>query len=265
MTSKTTSARLPLLRAAGSRAVIALFIAIILCLLCQSARAASQTACPVTGKSIDRTIFMDYQGKRIYFSGEESRQMFARDSQHYMELLAQQEVALEQAPSSGLSEKLKMQFYEESQIGRQYAAFAERADRDGYPNVAKLYRAVAEAENIHARRLIDLMKMAKATGENLTFSKEFESFVANDLLPKYEDLAKEEKNPGAASLFQIFEQACTVHAKVFNEALKSVQAGKDLEKLPIYVCPVCGNTVIGRVPENCSICGASSSMFVLIK
>gem|GEM_PF-1720927 len=257
---------------AGRTMITTLIIAAALLLTCLCATAAPQSSCPISGKSVDKTHYVDYQGKRIYFGDALSREVFISNPQPYFALLSKHGISLDDAPplSGGESEaalqgRLYMQFNEESQISRRYEEFAARAQEDGYPQVAKLYRASAEAEKIHAKLLANILGLVNSTEKNLKYSTDFELFVNKAILPDSRALAEKDSDPAATVVFTKFQGACAVHARLFGEALKSVQTGKDIASLPIHVCPDCGNIIIGDAPDKCPICRADRSRFIAVK
>lgn len=149
----------------------------------------------------------------------------------------------------------------ESQANRKYSVFAEKADADGYPNVAKLYRAASQAEAVHAKRLLFVLGQVGSTEENLKKSVEGENYEFTTMYPEFVQQAKEERKNEAALVFTHAMKAEEVHANLYLQALESVRTGKDLEADGIYLCPVCGNIEIGSAPEKCPICGVPQRMF----
>ncbi|MDN7024747.1 rubrerythrin family protein [Methanoculleus sp. FWC-SCC1] len=153
----------------------------------------------------------------------------------------------------------------ESQANRKYSVFAEKADADGYPNVAKLYRAASQAEAVHAKRLLFILGQVGSTEENLKKSVEGENYEFTTMYPEFVQQAKEERKNEAAIVFTHAMKAEEVHANLYLQALESVRTGKDLEAEGIYLCPVCGNIEIGSAPEKCPICGVPQRMFRAIE
>ncbi|RXE56903.1 rubrerythrin [Methanoculleus taiwanensis] len=153
----------------------------------------------------------------------------------------------------------------ESQANRKYSAFAEKADAEGYPNIAKLYRAASEAEAIHAKRLLFILNQVGKTEENLKKSIEGENYEFTTMYPEFVAEAKEERKNEAALVFTHAMRAEEVHANLYLQALESVRSGGDLEVDAVYLCPVCGNIEFGSAPEKCPICGVPQRMFREIK
>ena len=163
------------------------------------------------------------------------------------------------------SDNLQDAFAGESQANRKYLAFAKKADQDGFPQVAKLFRAAAEAETIHAHAHLRAMGGIKGTAENLQAAIEGEGHEFQSMYPEFLAAAQEE---GAKSAEITFKNALAVeeiHHGLYFEALEAVNAGNDLGDAPIYVCPVCGNTVVGRVPDKCAVCGVPREKFFEIQ
>ena len=152
-------------------------------------------------------------------------------------------------------------FAGESQANRKYLAFAKKADQDGFPQVAKLFRAAAEAETIHAHAHLRVMKGVGATTENLQAAVEGEGFEFQEMYPKFLAEAEAEGNKPATFSFKHALAVEEIHHGLYAEALSTVQAGKDLPEAKIYVCPICGNTVNGQAPDKCPICNCPKDKF----
>ncbi|MHA1726777.1 MAG: rubrerythrin family protein [Promethearchaeota archaeon] len=162
-------------------------------------------------------------------------------------------------------ENLKAAFAGESQANRKYLAFAEQAEKEGFPQVAKLFRAAATAETIHAHNHLRALKGIKDTRENLKEAIRGEHYEFNEMYPKFLEDAKKESNKEAERTFYFANEVEKIHYGLYENALKAVEAGKDLEKKEVRVCPVCGYTVEGAVPDKCPVCGTSDSKFQLIQ
>jgi len=156
---------------------------------------------------------------------------------------------------------LKEAFAGESQANRKYLAFAEKAEKEGYPQVAKLFRAAAEAETVHAHAHLRVMGGIKSTEENLKTAIEGEGFEFQDMYPKFVEQADSENNAAASMSFKNAMAVEEIHHTLYKEGLNAVQSGTDLAETEIYVCPVCGNTVKGEPPEKCPICGCPRNKF----
>ncbi|MHC5076408.1 MAG: rubrerythrin family protein [Planctomycetota bacterium] len=159
------------------------------------------------------------------------------------------------------SENLKEAFAGESQANRKYLAFAKKAQEDGYPQVAKLFRAAAEAETVHAHAHFRVLGGVKDTTENLEAAIEGEGFEFQHMYPNFLSEAETEGDKPAAYSFKNALAVEEIHHGLYTQALESVKEGSDLPENKIHVCLVCGNTVYGDPPDKCPICGAASEQF----
>ncbi|NEX14211.1 MAG: rubrerythrin [Prosthecochloris sp.] len=158
-------------------------------------------------------------------------------------------------------DNLQDAFAGESQANRKYLAFARKAEEDGLPQVAKLFRAAAEAETIHAHAHLRVMGGIKSTSENLEEAIAGEGFEFNEMYPKYLAEAQQEGNKPAEFSFKNALAVEEIHHGLYSKALDAVKAGSDMSAAKIYVCPVCGNTVENTVPDTCPICNVPGSKF----
>lgn len=163
------------------------------------------------------------------------------------------------------SENLKAAFAGESQANRKYLAFAVKAEAQGYAQVAKLFRAAAEAETIHAHAHLRVMGGVKDTADNLQAAIDGEGYEFRQMYPEFLKVAEKEGNKAAAMSFKGALEVEKIHHGLYSEALQSVKAGKDLPKQAIFVCSVCGNTVYGEAPDKCPICNVPKSKFFEVK
>jgi len=159
------------------------------------------------------------------------------------------------------TENLKAAFAGESQANRKYLAFAKKAEGDGYPQIAKLFRAAAEAETVHAHAHLRVMGGVKTTAENLQAAIDGEGFEFKEMYPGYVAEAEKEGNKAAVNTFKFALEVEKVHHGLYTEALKALQAGQDLPAAPMFVCSVCGYTVAGEAPDKCPVCGARKDRF----
>jgi len=162
-------------------------------------------------------------------------------------------------------ENLKNAFAGESQANRKYQSFSEKADEEGFPNVARLYRAASRAEAIHARRELSVMGGVKSTAENLEGSIAGETEEFTEMYPGFIEEAKKEGNTEAGVIFTHAMKAEQVHAGLYTKALEALQDGKDFEGAEVFLCPVCGNIEIGKAPERCPICGMPGAKFLKVE
>ncbi len=158
-------------------------------------------------------------------------------------------------------ENLKAAFAGESQANRRYLAFAQKAEEEGFTQAAKLFKAAAEAETIHALNHLRITDEIKSTTDNLSTAVSGETFEFKKMYPEYISAAKQEGNKQAAWSFDVASKVEQVHAKLFLKAIDAVKNKKELEKVDYCVCGVCGNTVEGTPPDKCPICGSPKSEF----
>ena len=158
-------------------------------------------------------------------------------------------------------DNLKNAFAGESQANRKYLAFAKKADDEGHKQVARLFRAAAEAETVHAHAHLRVMGGVKGTKENIQEAIGGETFEFTKMYPQMIEEAKKEGNKQAQQSFEFANKVEKIHADLYQKALNNL--GKN-ESVDYYVCQVCGNTVENAAPDKCPICGASKSMFVKI-
>lgn len=162
-------------------------------------------------------------------------------------------------------DNLKEAFAGESQANRKYLAFAKKAEQDGFKQVAKLFRAAAGAETIHAHAHLRVMGGIKTTAENVQAAVEGEGYEYQTMYPKFLADAKAENNAAAVKSFEFALAAEKVHHDLYVKALEAVKGGKDTAELTVYLCPVCGNIEIGTPPEKCPICGLPKDKFSPVK
>ena len=158
-------------------------------------------------------------------------------------------------------ENLKEAFAGESQANRRYLAFAKKAEDEGYHQVARLFRAAAEAETVHAHNHLRVLKGIRSTKDNVLEAINGETHEFKSMYPEMMDAAKTEKNTEAYQSFHFANSFEKIHAALYQKALDNL--GKN-EELDYYVCPVCGNTVEKTVPDKCPICGAPGKQFIKI-
>jgi rubrerythrin len=164
---------------------------------------------------------------------------------------------------SNTTENLKEAFSGESQAHQKYRAFAKRAETDGFPNVAKLFRTAAEAERIHAEAHFRSMDGVGSTKDNLQSAIDGETYEFTTMYPPMLEEAQKE-NHRARIMFGFAMKAEAVHAELYKLALQAVAEGKDLTELNFYLCPVCGHIEFGQPPATCPICGAKAERFSLV-
>jgi rubrerythrin len=156
---------------------------------------------------------------------------------------------------------LKQAFAGESQAFRKYSIYAKKADQEGMPNIAKLFRTAAEAERIHAEGHFKAMGAIKSTADNLQDAIDGETYEHTEMYPPMLEKAEADGHK-AKLMFGYAMKAEAGHAEVYKAALEAAQRGEDLKESQIYLCPVCGHIEFGSPPDECPICGAKAKVFV---
>ena len=156
---------------------------------------------------------------------------------------------------------LSAAFAGESQAHMKYLAFADIAEREGFPNVARLFRAASFAEQMHATAHLRALSGTGATVANLEAAIGGETFEVNEMYPAYLAVAKAQEEKGAIQSMERAFEAEKVHAQLYTRAKESAAAKKDLDLSAVFVCEVCGWTVEGAAPDKCPICGAPGKRF----
>ena len=149
----------------------------------------------------------------------------------------------------------------ESQASQKYLAFADVADAESYPHVARLFRAVAYAESTHARNHLSVLGGIGTTTENVKAAWSGETFEIDEMYPAYDAVAKLQENKSAQTSIRYALKAEMDHQGIYDGTLKGVEGKKDLAAEPVRVCPICGHTVIGDAPDECPQCGTAGSYF----
>lgn len=157
-------------------------------------------------------------------------------------------------------ENLAVAFAGESQANRKYLAFARAAEKEGYPQIARLFRAAADAETIHAHGHLANMGGVGTTLENLKAAVAGETYEYQEMYPPMVEQARAEGHK-ARHMLNYANEAEKVHARLFAQALEALSSGKDLAQMDVYLCPVCGDVEFGVPPEKCPICGAPGSKY----
>ena len=153
---------------------------------------------------------------------------------------------------------LRDAFAGESQANRKYLAFAAKADKEGYPQVAKLFRAAGAAETVHAHAHLRALGEIGNTADNLKVAVDGETHEFKQMYPEMIQDAKEEGNKKAERSFVYANEVEQVHAKLYQNALDNLDS---LEAADYYVCSVCGMTVEDEAPDRCPVCSAKASAF----
>jgi len=161
-------------------------------------------------------------------------------------------------------QNLMAAFAGESQANRKYLAFAKRAQADGFTQIARLFRAVAAAETVHALAHFRVAGHVKDTVENLKAAMQGEQHEFSSMYPGFIAAAIAEGKKGAQGSFEKANAVEEVHYGLYGQALEAAQAGKDLPAAEVHVCEICGHTVIGDLPDTCPICGARREKYAKV-
>ena len=158
-------------------------------------------------------------------------------------------------------ENLKAAFAGESQANRKYLAFGKKAAEEGFPQIAKLFRAIAAAETVHAHNHLRAMDGVKSTPENLQAAIGGESYEVVSMYPPMLAEAEEKGDKRAARSFRFALEVEKVHEGLYRKTAEYLSKGKDAPQIEYYVCPVCGFTHEGPMTDKCPICGAPAEKF----
>ncbi|MBF0144572.1 MAG: rubrerythrin family protein [Magnetococcales bacterium] len=158
-------------------------------------------------------------------------------------------------------DNLKAAFAGESQANRKYLAFAKKAEQEGYPVIAHLFRAVAEAETVHAHAHLRNLGGIGDTLTNLREAKAGEDYEISQMYPDMVATAEAEGETRAAQGMRHALAVEKVHSVLYGQAIAALEAGKDLDHDLLHVCEICGHTVFGEPEGKCPICGAKQSSY----
>ncbi|MEA3239019.1 MAG: rubrerythrin family protein [Candidatus Bipolaricaulota bacterium] len=159
-------------------------------------------------------------------------------------------------------ENLKAAFAGESQAHMRYLAFADAAEKEGKANTARLFRAIAYAEQVHATNHFRELGGISDSAANLQEAINGETFEVEEMYPAYDAVAKLQGENGATRSIYYAIEAEKIHAEMYKEAKAKADAEQDVEIGKVYICPVCGYTVEGDAPDKCPVCGAPREKFV---
>ena len=158
-------------------------------------------------------------------------------------------------------ENLKSAFSGESQAHMKYLIFSDKAEEEGFGNIARLFKAIAFAERVHASNHLNASNGSNLTMDNLDIAIEGETFEVNEMYPAYKTVAELQDEKKAVRSMHYALEAEKIHSVLYGEAKEAVKSGKDMEVGEINICPVCGHTVVGKSPERCPICGVQGDKF----
>lgn len=161
------------------------------------------------------------------------------------------------------TDNLKEAFAGESQANQKYQAFAKKAEKEGFTNIAKLFRTTAEAERIHAEGHLKALEIIHSTAENLQAAIDGETYEFTTMYPPMVELAQADGHK-AKTMFKFAVDAEAVHAQIYQKALAAVKKGVDMDTGDFYLCLVCGYIEVGSAPDKCPVCGALKKIFAQV-
>ncbi len=167
----------------------------------------------------------------------------------------------EEYQMSETEKNLAAAFAGESQANRKYLAFSKKAEAEGYKGVAKLFRAAAEAETIHAHNHLETLNGIKSTLENLKEAYDGEHHEFSSMYPEFLETSKAEKQGAATRTFHWANEVEKIHGKLYQDAIKAMESGQDYPEHDWYICSKCGYTIADEAPEKCPVCGAKKTEF----
>jgi len=165
---------------------------------------------------------------------------------------------------SKTKENLQDAFAGESQANRKYLFFAEKAEQEGNKQIARLFRAAADAETVHAGNHLKVLEGIGSTKDNLRVAITGENHEFTEMYPGFIKQAETDGEQKAKNSFDLANKVEKIHHSLYETALGMLEKGQAIDEKPFYVCQVCGNTVEGEAPEKCPVCGVPAKMFKLI-
>jgi len=158
-------------------------------------------------------------------------------------------------------DNLKSAFAGESQAHMRYLIFAKRAEAEGFPNIARLFKAISYAEQVHATNHFDALGFIRGSSDNLQMAIDGETYEVNEMYPAFNAVAQMQGEKGAVQTFNFALQAEKIHASMYQNAKQTVESRRDIQLGPMFICEVCGHTVEDEAPDKCPICGAAKEKF----
>ena len=159
---------------------------------------------------------------------------------------------------SKTDKNLEEAFAGESQANRKYLAYARQAEKEGYPRAAKLFRAVAEAETVHAHAHLKILGGIKTTRDNLQAAIDGEIYEFKQMYPQMIEEAEKEGRNAARRTFQFANDVEKIHAELYQKVLDNLESSEEVD---YYVCSVCGYTLENHLPDKCPVCSADRKAF----
>ncbi len=159
------------------------------------------------------------------------------------------------------TENLKAAFAGESQAHMKYLIFSDKAEKDGFGNIARLFSAISFAERVHATAHHNVVFGVKPTANNLEAALGGENYEVQTMYPDFQAAAEKEGEKGALTTIRFAFEAEKIHANLYARAKEAAASGKDLPIGEIHICSVCGHTTEDGAPDTCPVCGARKEMF----
>lgn len=156
---------------------------------------------------------------------------------------------------------LEAAFAGESQAHMKYIIFADQAEKEGFPEVARLFRAISYAEQVHATNHFKQLYGVGKTADNLEAAFGGENFENTEMYPAYDAVARLQDEKGAILSIHYALEAEKIHEAMYKDAQTLVKHGQDRSTAPVHICPICGYTVIGDAPDKCPVCGCKKDKF----
>ena len=158
-------------------------------------------------------------------------------------------------------DNLAAAFAGESQANRRYLAFSQKAQKEGFEKVSRLFSVVAEAETLHALKHLGVMKQINSTADNLKAAVEGEHHEFTEMYPAFLEEAEREGNVQAKTSFHFANEVEKVHHQLYEKALAAVLNNQDMDVQKFFLCPVCGYVEENEAPDRCPVCGAPGTSF----
>lgn len=156
-------------------------------------------------------------------------------------------------------QNLNSAFAGESQAHMRYLIFAEKAKKEEKPNIAKLFTAIAFAEQVHATNHFKALGNIKQTPDNLEIAIAGETYEVEEMYPAYKAVAELQKEKEAVQSTDFALEAEKIHARLYKQAKDAAIENKDIEIKEVYICEVCGWTSVDKLPDKCPICGVDKT------
>ena len=158
-------------------------------------------------------------------------------------------------------ENLKAAFSGESQAHMRYLIFAKKAEEEGYSNLARLFRAISYAEQVHATNHYNALGVIRESTDNLQVAIDGENYEVTEMYPAFNAVAKLQEEKSAQRTTDWAFQAEKIHAGMYQRAKQAAERSEDIKLGAVYICDMCGYTAEGTAPERCPVCGATKEKF----